>query len=128
MTLSVHFSISSFVCTYDILEECEELQAISLVGSKHKELFAVSIGYFKTGNVLSSALLSSRGDLYQVLFVLLAEVNFCHGTGCLICMKCTAWLEVTDVKRKSKHSMEISGVFHLSCWKQPRSVTAKQRQ
>jgi len=48
----------------------------------------------------------------------LAKENFCHGTRCLICMKYTACLEVTDVNRKGKYSMEISGVFYLSCWKQ----------
>lgn len=60
--------------------------------------------------------------------VLRAKANFCHGTRCLICMKRTACLEVTDVNRKGKYSMEISGVFYLSCWKQPRSVTAKHKQ
>lgn len=34
--------------------------------------------------------------------VLLAKANFCHGTRCLICMKYTACLEVTDVNRKGR--------------------------
>lgn len=37
--------------------------AISLAGSEHKGLFPVSAGYWKTGNVLSSPLLSSRAGL-----------------------------------------------------------------
>lgn len=37
--------------------------AISLAGSEHKGLFLISAGYWKTGNVLSSALLSSRAGL-----------------------------------------------------------------
>lgn len=37
-------------------------------------------------------------------------------------------LKVIDVNRKGEYSVEISGVLYLSCWKQPRSVTAEHRQ
>lgn len=95
------------------------VQAISLVGNKNKELFTISIGYLKTGNVLSLALLSSRGwFVLSAVSVLFANASLCPGTCCLICMKHAACLKVTDVNKKGKYSMEISAVFCLSCWKQ----------
>lgn len=57
-------------------ENTWRVRAISLAGSKHKELFAVSVGYLKTGNILSLVLLSSRGCSYWALrlFSLLRQI------------------------------------------------------
>ncbi|KAF4796641.1 hypothetical protein TURU_082412 [Turdus rufiventris] len=50
-------------CVHSTSSEMLRAPAISLAGSEHKGLFLVSAGDCKTGNVLSSALLSSRAGL-----------------------------------------------------------------